>query len=342
MSFILRPCLAFVLICAFASRAPAVSVVLSGIIDGGTGTTFDAGDNDPNTGADDLPSYSKIFPFSDPNTGVTFDVELLLTAGGGFLEAANSGHMGIATTVGEGGATRAIDRAGESITYSINSITQTGGPSTTINFNGFTSINIRFAEGPADAGRITDGSSTLFAFDNSDGVAEVTNASGSPFTVNTAGMPSTLVAEWVAGFDPNIEANAWRVNSVAAEFSFDADILVLGDTDGDGIVEPATVGDLGDDLGPIVNFFFTNQTDRINGDLVDDDFIDFLDFREWKDNVPGGVSESVLEYIHSVISVPEPTSGLLSLFGLLVLSSRRAAHGVRGRSLSPVKGVARQ
>ena len=321
MSSVFRVAAAAILLAATAACAEAVT--LSGILDGGSGTTFDADDGSGDTGpADDQASYTKTFSYSDAGTGVAFDVDLLVTAGGGFLDSANSGHLGIETTVDESGGTRALDQAGESITYSVASITQTAGQATTITFDGFTSINIRFAEGVDDAGQITDGSSTLFSFDNSDGTAEVTNASGEPFTVDVTGFPTTLVAEWVAQSNPTGN-NRWRVNSVAADFSFEASTLVLGDTDGDGTVEAATVGNLGDDLGPIVANFFTEQTDRTLGDLVDDDFIDFLDFRQWKDNVPGGVSAPVLDYVHSLLAVPEPSSGLLAMFMAFVCCLRR-------------------
>ncbi|MCG8449298.1 MAG: PEP-CTERM sorting domain-containing protein, partial [Pirellulales bacterium] len=80
--------------------------------------------------------------------------------------------------------------------------------------------NLRFAEGGFDAGQITDGASTLFAFDNSDGTAEVTvTTNGDPFPVDlSTPKPSTVVAEWVAA-NPGGGNNIWRVNTVAGQFT---------------------------------------------------------------------------------------------------------------------------
>ena len=194
---------------------------VSGIFDGGSGTTYDAADGSGNTGpADDQTSYTKTFSFSDGATGVSFDVDLLLTPTGGFIDSANFGHMGVETTTDESGASRALDQAGESLAYTVSSITQTGGPGgATITFDGFTSVNLRFAEGPGDSGRITDGSGSLFDFDNSDGTAEVTNAAGTPFTVNVAGLPNTVVAEWVAPSNSAAGSSVWRVNTVGGQFT---------------------------------------------------------------------------------------------------------------------------
>lgn len=186
----------------------------TGTFDGGGGTTYDPND----VGGSGLTDYDKTFSFADG--GVTFDVVLNIASdgpAGSNLHVANSGHMGVKQAETSGGS-RGLDKADEDLTYTISSITQTGGPLSTIVFDGFTSINLRFAEGPFDAGRITDGTNSLFDFDNSDGTAEVTNATGTPFTVNVAGLPSTLVAEWVAA-SPGGGSNIWRTNTVGGQFT---------------------------------------------------------------------------------------------------------------------------
>lgn len=108
-----------------------------------------------------------------------------------------------------------------------------------------------------------------------------------------------------------------------------------GDVDGDGIVETATVGDLGDDLGPIIGNFFTDVTAqpgltlRNQGDLTENGFVDFADFRQWKDNVPGGATLNLAELLAGT-AVPEPTSGLL-LAGVTagLAAARRALRVLR-------------
>lgn len=94
---------------------------------------------------------------------------------------------------------------------------------------------------------------------------------------------------------------------------------IPGDVDGDGIVEAAEVGALGDDLGPIIANFFSSVSSREEGDLVAPfGFVDFADFREWKDNVPGGTALSLSQ----LLSVPEPTSCVLLMGASLALVAR--------------------
>lgn len=113
-------------------------------------------------------------------------------------------------------------------------------------------------------------------------------------------------------------------------------VIVPGDVDGDGIVEPATsVNDLGDDLGPIITNFFTDVNMRNQGDIAAPfGSVDFADFRQWKDaclgdsqcssGLPAGLSLSQL--LSGV--VPEPGSGALLVFGFLisVCTSRHDRH----------------
>ena len=58
--------------------------------------------------------------------------------------------------------------------------------------------------------------------------------------------------------------------------------LVLGDTDGDGVVE------IPDDFNPIRDNFQKSVALRTQGDLNRDGIVEFLDFREWKNEYLAG------------------------------------------------------
>ncbi|MCA9184336.1 MAG: PEP-CTERM sorting domain-containing protein, partial [Planctomycetales bacterium] len=81
---------------------------------------------------------------------------------------------------------------------------------------------------------------------------------------------------------------------------------VPGDVNGDGVANM-------DDFPPIRDHFFQSVTGRAEGDLTLDGFVNFADFRQWKDNAVGvGVS-----------SVPEPAMGSLLSIGMLALGMVR-------------------
>ncbi|HEX2473833.1 MAG TPA: LamG domain-containing protein [Lacipirellulaceae bacterium] len=85
---------------------------------------------------------------------------------------------------------------------------------------------------------------------------------------------------------------------------------VLGDTDGDGIVE------FDDDFGPIRDNFRKVVNSRGQGDLVPNGRVDFDDFRQWKTAFVGaGGSLAGLDL--SFGSVPEPAGATLLLVTLL-------------------------
>jgi hypothetical protein len=90
---------------------------------------------------------------------------------------------------------------------------------------------------------------------------------------------------------------------------------VPGDTDGDGIVEFS-------DFEPIRANFRKAVANRNQGDLVDNNIIDFDDFHQWKAAfVGGGGSLAGLDL--SFASVPEPTAAALSIMALLGMIGRR-------------------
>jgi hypothetical protein len=84
---------------------------------------------------------------------------------------------------------------------------------------------------------------------------------------------------------------------------------LLGDTDGDGMVE------LVDDLNPIRMNYLQVVTMRAQGDLNGDDFVTFADFREWKTGFlmgGGSLADADLNFL----SVPEPSVFGLAFIGL--------------------------
>lgn len=95
-------------------------------------------------------------------------------------------------------------------------------------------------------------------------------------------------------------------------------IPVPGDTTGNGVVDI-------NDLNPILQNYRTEQTDRTAGDLVDNDFVDFADFRQWKTAFleAGGSLEGInLDFL---TAVPEPSSLMLvgaAVLGLALVSKR--------------------
>ncbi len=97
---------------------------------------------------------------------------------------------------------------------------------------------------------------------------------------------------------------------------------VLGDTDGDGIVE------FNDDFGPIRDNFRKTVGARGQGDLVPNGRVDFDDFRQWKTAfVGGGGSLAGLDL--SFESVPEPSLFVLISSGLCLAAIRGIKFGGR-------------
>jgi hypothetical protein len=98
--------------------------------------------------------------------------------------------------------------------------------------------------------------------------------------------------------------------------------LMLGDTDGNGVVEAA-------DLTPIRMNYRLSGLSRTQGDLTGDTMATFADFRQWKlaylDTVAGGGSLAGLD-LSFLSSVPEPSSLLISLVGLLGFWKYRGAR----------------
>jgi hypothetical protein len=98
--------------------------------------------------------------------------------------------------------------------------------------------------------------------------------------------------------------------------------LMPGDTDNDGIG-----GEFPDDFEPIRANFRKSIVARNQGDLVDNDFIDFADFREWKSVFLGG-GGSLAGLDLGFLSIPEPSTigpVLVVLAGMISCRRRRNA-----------------
>ncbi|TWT66889.1 hypothetical protein Pla123a_45900 [Posidoniimonas polymericola] len=92
---------------------------------------------------------------------------------------------------------------------------------------------------------------------------------------------------------------------------------VPGDTDGDMVVE------LFDDLDPIRTNYLQPVTFRSEGDLNGDEFVDFADFRQWKDAyLATGATISASDI--AFLNVPEPSAVCLLLMGLSAAARRRS------------------
>lgn len=97
--------------------------------------------------------------------------------------------------------------------------------------------------------------------------------------------------------------------------------LVLGDTDGDGIVEYP------EDFNPIRANFRKLVSTRAMGDLTGDGRVDFADFRQWKTGYLSGSGTSLDGIdLGFLASVPEPSSALLLLIAIGGVVARRIRH----------------
>lgn len=74
-----------------------------------------------------------------------------------------------------------------------------------------------------------------------------------------------------------------------------------------------------DDFTIISNNFHNLVGSRLDGDITGDGIVDFNDFRAWKSNVPP---------LTAVTTVPEPSSWILALVGLLFGGLRNCRHAI--------------
>jgi hypothetical protein len=90
-----------------------------------------------------------------------------------------------------------------------------------------------------------------------------------------------------------------------------------GDVDGDDDVDM-------DDFAIIQSHFQQTVTMRTEGDLTFDNFVDFRDFRQWKNNAPAPVLEQ-----WAALGVPEPSTAMLAGLALAggIAAKRRRSSG---------------
>jgi len=98
-------------------------------------------------------------------------------------------------------------------------------------------------------------------------------------------------------------SNKWDISSMYSGGIMD----VLGDVDGDQVADI-------NDFNTILANFGQSVTNRTDGDLTNDGFVNFLDFRQWKDNRTAVSDGNV---------VPEPNSLLIIFSGVLGLIAFR-------------------
>lgn len=174
----------------------------------------------------------------------SFDYDLTWTGGGGNLHNFNGPTFSYGIDNSGGGDNNALDDGpnAESITYAVSNINQTGGPATTISFDGFTGLGVFFSAQVSDAGAITDGSSDIWSYDGALGTNPAAN--GDPAGTKVLGnssddslydwfglksyvhaqvdisatLPQTMVYEVRTPTDGS-DNNRVRVNNVGVQFT---------------------------------------------------------------------------------------------------------------------------
>ena len=104
------------------------------------------------------------------------------------------------------------------------------------------------------------------------------------------------------------------INAGTVLTNFSSPPLMLGDTDGDGVVEYP------EDFNPIRDNFQKLVALRTQGDLNRDGKVEFLDFREWKNAFLAG-GGSLVGIDLSFVGVPEPTSACLVTFAVVLFGT---------------------
>lgn len=244
-SFLFSRTLAMTLVCVL-TFAPALA---------GTVSTTVYYDNSagPNAGGNmTVPTYDYTTgTLTDGATGIEFDATIRISAPTDFSLRTNGGtgdrEWGVRDTANAGGNNGAIDLSPESVTAVLQgaiNVTNFNGNDpgdVTVNFDGFTDWILFFVGNDGDAGRITDGSSTLFQWegmlDPNGSDFGNTSFSGAPYTYGVQGasaastnnalvdvsgtLPTTLVAEFVAHTNAGskVDPNRWRVDDLGLQFT---------------------------------------------------------------------------------------------------------------------------
>ncbi len=227
----------------------AVAVACLATQSADAGTTFrnlfydnSAGQN--NGGNIDVPTFTYFRSLTDADTGVEFDIEVLLTPSAGGTLRTNGGTTDREFGVRTAGNNPAIE-PGESVTATLETVTLTNANGLNpadidIAFDGFTDVIIYFSGNLGDAGKVTDGTTDLWSFEGSldpavNGGSPVTS-DDSLFTFGVSGqsasstgnaridvssfLPTTLVVEGVAHSNPPTgENNRLRVDDFGVQFT---------------------------------------------------------------------------------------------------------------------------
>ncbi len=112
-----------------------------------------------------------------------------------------------------------------------------------------------------------------------------------------------------------------RIGSLFSDVSPGGVSILPGDTDQDGIP-----GEYPDDFNPIRDNFQKATVERTMGDLVDDDIVDFLDYRQWKTAFTaagGNLADVDLTFLSTPVPEPATTGLALAACGALAGIARR-------------------
>jgi len=147
----------------------------------------------------------------------------------------------------------------------------------------------------------------------------------------TAAQPNGIPFNPANGTDFNLSFIAedttmdWSPNNSADWFNY-----VLGS------YTPKAPGDANGVGGVDINDYLLIQAHAFEavpfgalGDVTDDGFVDFTDFREWKENFPGGAAAA--DAAVEALGVPEPSTFALGGIGLLLLATFHRRRGLRNR-----------
>jgi hypothetical protein len=119
-----------------------------------------------------------------------------------------------------------------------------------------------------------------------------------PFIGNTSGASPYGELLW----------DELRIGTTYADVAAGSEVLLPGDTDEDGVP-----GEFPDDFIPIRDNFQKAVAARASGDLFNDDFVDFKDFRQWKTAFEAAGGSLANVDVGLLTQIPEPaTAALLS------------------------------
>jgi PEP-CTERM motif len=142
-----------------------------------------------------------------------------------------------------------------------------------------------------------------------------THVSTASSAISVGAAPGANLSGAISGF--GLYRIATGNNGRFDSFTIEANVT-LGDTDGDGIG-----GEYPDDFNPIKDNFRKSPRTRPQGDLDGSGVVDFADFREWRTaHGASGASLDGIDFGSMFGAVPEPSTAVLALVGLVGLAAR--------------------